>query len=444
MRQNKFHIILLIALFLVTGLNAQVFTNSDYVKALKKVTDVMVNDVTSPVAASRYYAYINLAAYEVGNAGSQKSFGSLTGTLKRDPGPVNMKKLNKSAASFATILTVFKMGERLLPTGITLRPDINSFKETALNRGMDKQSVALVEKYIDSAVKQYFNFSRKDGFTALTNRLRYTPVQGDAYWQPTAPSFMAPVEPHWNKIKPFLLDSCNQFMVEPPAFYDTTAGSIFMKLTREVYDISKQADSVQQAIAMFWDCNPFAVQQLGHVEFGLKKISPGGHWMGITGIACMKKDLPVLETSLIHAMVSITLADAFIACWDEKYKSNRVRPETVINRRIDPNWRPLLQTPPFPEYVSGHSVASNAAAVLLEEIFGKDFSFVDDTEVEFDLPVRSFKSFDDAAMEASVSRLYGGIHFRDAIDQGVVQGKNVGDYSRQKFSNHIKKLLRSI
>lgn len=404
----------------------------------------MVNDVTSPVAASRYYAYINLAAYEVGNAGTQNNYGSLTGILKRNPGPVYMKKLNKSASSFATILTVYKMGERMLPTGIMLRPEINSLKETALTRGMDQQSISLVEKYIDSAVKQFLYFSRQDGFTALSNRMRYTPIQGDAYWQPTAPSFMAPVEPHWNKLKTFLIDSCNQFMVDPPALYDTTNGSPFMELTREVYDISRQSDSSQKAIAMFWDCNPFAVQQMGHVEFGLKKISPGGHWIGITGIACIKEDLPVLKTALVLAMVSITLADAFIACWDEKYSSNRVRPETVINRLIDPNWRPLLQTPPFPEYVSGHSVASNAAAVVLESIFGKDFSFLDDTEVEFDLPARTFNSFNEAAAEASVSRLYGGIHFRDAIDQGIVQGKKIGDFSRQKFSGHIKKLLRSI
>jgi PAP2 superfamily len=240
-----------------------------------------------------------------------------------------------------------------------------------------------------------------------------------------------------------LLDSCSQFKVASPVLYDTNSGTPFMNLTQEVYEISKKSDSAQKAIAMFWDCNPFAVQQLGHVEFGLKKISPGGHWIGITGIACINENWNVEQSALVHAMVSITLADAFIACWDEKYRSNRVRPETVINRLIDPSWRPLLQTPPFPEYVSGHSVASTAAAEVLTKIFGEKYAFTDDTEVEFELPIRKFESFNSAAAEASVSRLYGGIHFRDAIEQGIQQGRLIGKLSNKIFDQHIRKLKNS-
>lgn len=148
--------------------------------------------------------------------------------------------------------------------------------------------------------------------------------------------------------------------------------------------------------------------------------------MGIAGIAAEKAGLPLDSAIFVNTVLAMTLHDAFISCWEEKFKSNRVRPETVINRLIDPDWRPLLQTPPFPEYTSGHSVVSASAAVVLTHFFGDNFSFVDDTEVYFGLPERSFNSFFEASEEAAISRLYGGIHYRDACELGVIQGKKVG------------------
>ncbi len=139
----------------------------------------------------------------------------------------------------------------------------------------------------------------------------------------------------------------------------------------------------------------------------------------------------------MHALVAITLADAFIACWDEKYRSNRVRPETAIQRLIDPRWKPLLQTPPFPEYVSGHSVCSYAAATMLTQIFGGGFGFLDDTEVEFGLPTRQFTSFIQAAEEAAISRVYGGIHYMDAIEEGKWQGQQVANLAIQRFKKQL-------
>src|SRR5262249_45980890 len=206
----------------------------------------------------------------------------------------------------------------------------------------------------------------------------------------------------------------------------TSRVSYYFAQLLEVYEKNKRLSDTQRKISMFWDCNPFSLQQVGHLEFGIKKMSPGGHWMSITGIACMKSDKSLLQTAYIHAMVAITIADAFISCWDEKYSSNRIRPETAIKRLIDPYWQPFLQTPPFPEYPSGHSVISAAAATVLSKIFGSQFSFTDNTEVSFGLRPRHFSSFLQAAGEAAISRLYGGIHYRDAIENGTNQGKQVG------------------
>ena len=128
----------------------------------------------------------------------------------------------------------------------------------------------------------------------------------------------------------------------------------------------------------------------------------------------------------IHTLVSIGLMDAFICCWDEKYRSNRIRPETAIRNIIDQSWQPFLQTPPFPEYLSGHSTISASSSTILTHFFGDNFSYTDTIEVSFGLPARRFSSFKHAANEAAISRFYGGIHFMDAVDNGLEVGEKVG------------------
>ena len=128
----------------------------------------------------------------------------------------------------------------------------------------------------------------------------------------------------------------------------------------------------------------------------------------------------------VHTVVAIGLMDGFIGCWHEKYHSNRIRPETAIRQTVDPNWQPLLQTPPFPEYLSGHSVISSASAEILTHFFGNDFLYTDSVEVSYGLPPRHFTSFQQAANEAAISRFYGGIHFMDAIENGLVVGRQIG------------------
>ncbi len=134
----------------------------------------------------------------------------------------------------------------------------------------------------------------------------------------------------------------------------------------------------------------------------------------------------MIQTAASYAVTSIALFDGFISCWDEKFRSNLIRPETYINAHINERWRPILQTPPFPEYTSGHSVISTAAATVLTHMFGEQFQFDDVTEVDFGLPVRSFSSFSAAAQEAAISRMYGGIHYRAAIEVGQLQGRMIG------------------
>ena len=241
------------------------------------------------------------------------------------------------------------------------------------------------------------------------------------------------IEPHWKQIRTMALDSSNQFPPKPPLAFDLTEGSPFQIQLKEVYEIGKNITDEQLEIAKFWDCNPYVTHHRGHAMFATKKITPGGHWIGITSIVTRKAKSDFQATTNAYANVTIALFDAFISCWDEKWNTLVVRPETLINKHYDEEWLPILQTPPFPEYTSGHSVISRAAAITLTDLFGDNFAFDDTTEIEYGLPVRSYDSFIEASEEAAVSRLYGGIHYMMAIEEGVAQGQEVGEHIVQRI-----------
>jgi len=429
-------VVALIGINTAYGQNKISFTTSDYVHALKDATDVMVNDVASPVAASRYYAYITLTANETVALfdKQQPHFAEIVKGLSNIS--VDDSIIKNSDSQLATILALYKSATKLLPSGYLLQKKTDSLKLIAKKRKLPSEKINATVELVDKVVIQVLKYASQDGFTKLSGLRRFTPLNGDEYWQPTAPGFMSAVEPYWNTLRTFMLDSCSQFAIEPPHKYSPDTNSSFYKDLREVYNLSKNLSQEQTSIAMFWDCNPFALQQIGHLEFGIKKISPGGHWMGITGIACKKQKLSLSKTAYVHLLVSIGIADAFISCWDCKYKYNRVRPVTAIQKLIDRSWSPLLQTPPFPEYTSGHSVISTTASTILTHLFGENFSFIDDTEEEFGLPSRKFNSFAQASKEAAISRLYGGIHFRDAIENGVKEGEQIGMLIISRITNN--------
>jgi hypothetical protein len=204
-------------------------------------------------------------------------------------------------------------------------------------------------------------------------------------------------------------------------------GTPFFTEAEEVYQIRQRLTDEQRTIAAFWSDNPYEMHLRGHAMFARKVVTPGGHWMSIASIAARQTHADVMESTEAYVRTAIAVADGFISCWAEKFRSNLVRPQTVINQYFDATWEPLLQTPPFPEYTSGHSVISSAAATVLTDQFGVRFAFHDSTGVKYGLPVRGFSSFEAAAAEAAMSRLYGGIHYRAAIEEGLRQGREIGE-----------------
>jgi len=405
--------------------------------AMKKLTDVIVYDIFSPPVASRVYVYPSIAAYSVLQKGNSESFKGLTGQLNDFPSipEPNDENINLNLASLHAFIVV---GRQL----IFSEDKITAFqKKTYLNlerKGLPKKVLDASKTYGDNIAEIILEWSKGDLYNQTRTYPKYTIKEEDKFWKPTPPDYMDGIEPHWSKIRTMVLDSANQFVPKPPIKFDLTDGTAFKKQLLQVYEEGAGVDIEKKEIASFWDCNPYVSHHMGHAMFATKKITPGGHWIGITQIATKKAKSDFMETVNAYTRVSISLFDAFISCWDEKWRSLVVRPETLINQYIDEEWVPLLQTPPFPEYTSGHSVISRAAAIALTDIYGANFSFDDTTEVEYGLPVRSFDSFIEASEEAAISRLYGGIHYMMAIEQGVAQGKGVGNFVSKNLRTHSK------
>jgi PAP2 superfamily len=423
-------------LLLALGLAACQSTNQDYQTAANNpeflrrsviaLTDVIIHDVFSPPVAARIYTYASVAAYEA-IVPAYPSYQSLAGKLNGlapPPAPVAGEEYCFPLASTQAFLTTAQGLIFSKDKLIALEQQLHrEFEAAGLPTAVFDRSVA----HGRAVAAHVMAWAATDNYKQTRSYPKYTVLPDQEKWKPTPPGYQEAVEPNWNKIRPFAIDSAAQFTPPRPPVYSRQPNSEFYKLAQEVYRTGGALTPEQEAIARFWDCNPFALNLVGHVAFATKKITPGGHWMSIAGIASRQSQAHFAQTAEAFALTALALVDGFISCWDEKYRSQVVRPETYINELIDPQWVPLLQTPPFPEYTSGHSVISAASATVLAKVFGENFSYQDTTQNRFALPPRRFTSFGQAADEASVSRLYGGIHYRPAIELGAAQGRQVGE-----------------
>ncbi len=406
-----------------------VLASSEIPKVIARMTDIMVHDITNPPLAARFFSYACLSGYEI-MAQNDSSIHSMKGVLNEFPTIEKLKIEGAFSHELAAVLAMLETAKKMQPSGKILDDFEVKYLDSCQNIGFSKSILDNSLKYAQEISAQILKYAKADKYNRISNYPRYTPLDTEGSWYPTPPGYMAPVEPYFNTIRPFTLDSAAQFKPAPPAPFSKDKKSEFYRIMNEVY--AQKLTEEHQEIAAFWDCNPFALEDNGHLMVGMKKISPGAHWMGITGIACEKSKASFAKTMQIHTLVAVGLMDGFLCCWDEKFRSNRIRPESAIRKYIDPNWKPFLQTPPFPEYLSGHSTISSTSATILTAYFGDNFAYDDTVEERFGLKTRSFKSFTEAATQAGISRLYGGIHFMDAITNGQKQGVLVGDYVVKK------------
>jgi hypothetical protein len=389
----------------------------------KQLTEVIIYDVFSPPVASRIYAYTSLAAYEAIRF-AEKGYPSITAQLQgfpEMPRPSPEIKYDYVLAATKAFFTVCHKVVFSIDSLKRYEENVyNEFRES-LDEDVYNRSMAFGEAIGTRVLERAAN----DNYKKTRGMRKYLGSKNDGKWQPTAPDYLDGVEPFWSLITPFVLDSSAQCNIPPPPPFSKDTNSVFYKNTLEVYNIGKNLTDSQKIIIQYWDDNPFVMEHSGHMMFANKKITPGGHWMGIAAIASKKAKASVVKTAQVYAITAIALIDGFITCWDVKYKSEVVRPITVIHNLIDERWEPYLQTPPFPEYPSGHSAISASAAAVLTHIFGENFAFHDDSDKDYIGMERDFSSFNQAAYEAAISRVYGGIHYRTGMEAGAEQGRKV-------------------
>jgi hypothetical protein len=371
----------------------------------------------SPPVASRAIAYTGITLYEAIVAG-MPGHRSLAGLL---PGLPPLPASGANAAYHWPIAGNAALAEILR----SLFPGASASRLEAIDRLEANFAVTAPRgirvRSIDhgrSVARAVFAWSATDGgHEGYLHNVdgRYVPPLGPGLWVPTAPGFLPALQPFWGADRHFIAASteCDS---PPPTPYSTDPGSAFVQGALEVFATVNELTADQLAIARFWSDDPGVTA------------TPPGHSLSILAQIARARDVSLAEAAETWARLGIAIADAFIGCWRVKYRDNLLRPITYIRATIDPGWGdPLpLVTPPFPEYTSGHSVQSAAAAAVLTAQFGA-VAFVDHTHDARGLAPRAFASFEEAAAEAAISRLYGGIHFREGIEQGLIQGRKVGE-----------------
>jgi hypothetical protein len=398
----------------------------------KKLTRVIISDVFSPPVCSRIYAYANIAAYEalVPADSKHKSFAGKLNDLKPVALPVNNASINFEMASIIAFTTV---SQKLLFNADAMKDMEDEYIRQIADAGISDKIAENTISYGRTVGKHIIEWASRDGYLQRNSNPFFMVTKDPARWQPTPPDYMDAVEPNWGTVRPFAMDSSAQFRPAGPQKFDTSVNSPLHKEAMEVYNAVSKPGKNFTDIAKYWDCNPNVSVTSGHVTYFQQQISPGGHWIFIAASVADKEKYNQIKTAELISKVAISIADGFISCWEAKYNYSSIRPETYINLYIDKEWRPFIQTPPFPEYPSGHSVISSSAATMLTTLVGDSYKFTDSAEVAFGRPPRLFNSFREAANEASMSRLYGGIHFLHALNTGIEEGRNVATYVVNKL-----------
>jgi hypothetical protein len=377
-----------------------------------------------PPVAARTFAYIGIIAHEALAAGNPRLFslaGQLTG-LAALPAPPEAALDAPCVLHAALEAAVTDLFSNTGPTGQRAMAAMGRQMGALASAGIDG---AVVDRSVArgrAVAAHILAWARTDGGAVIENMgfpLDYTPGTRPQDWVPTSLTRLqqAPLLPGWADCRPFALPSAAATDPGPPPAYDAAPGSAFHAFAQEVHDIGRSLTDDQRLIARFWSDDPMLT------------FTPAGHWIAIVIQIAERDALPAEAIAATLAKLGVAQADAFIACWATKFRYNLLRPVTYIRRHIDPAWEPLLITPPFPEYTSGHSTQSGAASTVLTAVFGDGFAFDDATHVDEGLPVRRFASFTAAAEEAAVSRLYGGIHFRFGNEMGLAQGRAVGAFA---------------
>ncbi len=379
----------------------------------------------TPPVASRAYAYIGVAAYEAvasGNDKLQTLAGQLNGLGQvplRDAGQAYDDAIVLDATMSGVIHDLFS---NTGPTGHRAMDALEAKLSTGLAEGAAPEVATRSVAYGKAIADHILAWSRNDGGAVVENMgfpTDYKLTPGPAHWVPTNVIVLQqmPLLPYWGKNRTFAMPNGASCPTAAPPAYSEDPNSEYYKQAVEVYQTWKTLTPEQFAMARFW------------ADDAMLSVTPPGHWLTITLNTLKSRNADLDRSVDTLARVAIAMSDAFVGCWNTKFVYDLVRPITYIRKLIDPKFDTVVTTPPFPEFPSGHSTQSAAAATVLTVAFGDNVAFTDDTDQEDGLEPRTFESFWAAANEAAISRLYGGIHYRAAIELGVEQGRCIAAYA---------------
>ncbi|MCA0458897.1 MAG: vanadium-dependent haloperoxidase [Chloroflexi bacterium] len=385
------------------------------VKWMQLLYDRIEAEKISAPAASRLYAYAGVTAYQSilpGMPDGISMSGQVT-ALPDMPWIDEEKSYDWISVENGALSTVFA---GLFPeTAADTQNAITALRDAEAKArigALDEQTVEDSLAYGEEVAAVILEWVASDNFAETRTMTWDIPAGDPSLWVITAEG-MKPVEPFWGQIRPFALYSADACAVQPNLTFEETDGSSFYLQALEVKETGDNLTNEQKDIARFWVDTPG--------ETG----TPAGHWILIENQVIDILDLKLERASMMYGLVGLALGDSFISAWSLKYQVNLLRPVTYIQNYIDKNWKPFIASPGFPEYPSGHSVVSEAAAEVLTGMFGT-VAFTDRSGRKHNLGERSFTSFEAAATEAAISRLYGGIHYRAAIENGMRQGRCIG------------------
>ncbi|MBK8699318.1 MAG: vanadium-dependent haloperoxidase [Saprospiraceae bacterium] len=406
--------------------------NADQVHlANQTLIEITMEDVFNPPVATRIFAYPNLVAHEVLN--HQKGSSFMNQALKDSifTIPDGSAEVDYTIASMAAFCDVAK---KLVFSEYMIDSLMVKFHDQAITAGQSeavwKESLA----YGQAIAESFNTWASKDNYAKVKAADQYLIQATDSSWVLTPPNYEQALEPNWKNMRPIFIKDLNEFKPKPRPIFSTDKTSEFYTQAKLVYSQSKINGAAEKKTALYWDDNPNEFNDAGHNVHFKHKVSPPAHWINITRQISISRKENFASAVSNYSAVATAMYDGIIVCWFTKFTEQLVRPVTYIHKYVDKTWQPLIQTPPFPEYTSGHSTVSGTASSILERIYPQT-SFTDSTEVPFGFEPRTFDSFYAAGQEASDSRFYGGIHYKFGVDNGFENGKQIGNFIISLF-NH--------
>lgn len=390
----------------LTPLSADVVTEWN-----QEILDVIRSNSVNPPMASRAMAILHVSIYDAVNGADRQNVGFHVTSNTSAP----------SSAEAAAIGAAYEVMSSLFPSMSSHFADVRDNQLTSLGGGA---SVTNGLNWGTSVADSVITWRSTDG-AAEAASTPYTPTGLPGDWSPTAPAYAAPLLPGFGQVTPWAMSSSDQFRpAGPPDLSSADWATDYNQVKSLGAAVGSTRTSDQTEIAHFW-------------ADGASTYTPPGHWNAIA--QGFTDGMDVHETARLFAMLNTALADAAIVAWDAKFTYDLWRPITAIQNGDldgnaatiqDPTWTPLVTTPPFPEYVSGHSTFSGAAATILGGLLGDNLAFSTEGDTNYDGiydTTRSFTSFSSAAEEAGMSRIFGGIHYMSANEDGLASGASAAN-----------------